>query len=124
MAAHNAEAIFNEFRRLRDESGPPTPEERLETYCREILTSIEKLHFNYKTKRDSRTPQLEDNDRKNLAKALPGFANSSGGVLLWGVKGNPVPTLMPITQIQIFMENLLQLAGLATEPSILGIDGM
>jgi predicted HTH transcriptional regulator len=78
----------------------------------------------YKTKRDSRTPQLEDDDRKNLAKALSGFANSSGGVLLWGVKGNPVPTLMPITQIQIFMENLLQLGGLATEPSILGIDGM
>jgi hypothetical protein len=123
MVAHNAEAIFNEFRRLRDEPAPPTPDERLETYCREILTSVERLHFDYKTKRDSRTPQLEDDDKKNLAKAVSGFANSSGGVLLWGIKGNTVPTLTPIAQIQTFMTNLLELCGLATEPSVLGIDG-
>jgi hypothetical protein len=108
---------------LRDEHGSSPAEEKLETYCREVLTSVERLHFDNKTKRDSRTPQLEDYDKKNLAKALSGFANSSGGVLLWGVKGNTVPTLTPIAQIQTFMGKLLELGGLATEPSVLGIDG-
>lgn len=123
MVAHNAEAIFNEFQRLRDGNGSPTAEEGLDTYCREVLSSVERLHFDYKTKRDSRTPQLEDDDKKNLAKGLSGFANSSGGVLLWGIKGNRVPTLTPIAQIETFMAKLLELGGLATEPSVRGIDG-
>ena len=88
-----------------------------------MLTTVERLHFDYKTKRDSRTPQLEEDDKKNLAKGLSGFANSSGGVLLWGIKGNTVPTLTPIAQIETFMAKLLELGGLATEPSVQGIDG-
>jgi hypothetical protein len=123
MVAHNAEAIFNEFQRIRDRNGSSTAEEGLETYCREVLTTVERLHFDYKTKRDRRTPQLEEDDKKNLAKGLSGFANSSGGVLLWGIKGNNVPTLTPIAQIETFMAKLLELSGLATEPSVLGIDG-
>jgi hypothetical protein len=123
MVAHNAEAIFDEFRRIRDEHDPGVAQDALETYCRNILTSVERLHFDYKTKRNRQTSQLEDDDKKNLAKAVSGFANSSGGVLLWGIGGSPVPTLMPIAQIQTFMENLLELGGLATEPSVLGING-
>jgi hypothetical protein len=53
MVAHNSEAIFKEFQRLRDGNGSPTAEEGLDTYCREVLSSVERLHFDYKTKRDS-----------------------------------------------------------------------
>ena len=31
---------------------------------------------------------LNRDDRKNLAKALSGFANSSGGIIIWGVEAN------------------------------------
>ncbi len=32
--------------------------------------------------------KLNDSDRKNYAKAISGFANTSGGLLVWGVKDN------------------------------------
>lgn len=31
------------------------------------------------------SPKLQAHDRNNFAKALSGFANSEGGVLVWGV---------------------------------------
>lgn len=43
------------------------------------------MDFKCKNANDGAGP-LHDDDRKNLAKALSGFANSSGGVLIWGVK--------------------------------------
>lgn len=33
----------------------------------------------------TRSDRLHDDDRKNYAKALSGFANSEGGVIVWGV---------------------------------------
>jgi hypothetical protein len=123
MVAHSAEAIFAEFRRLRDGNDMQTAEERLESYCRDVLTSVEGVHFDYKCKQDSRTPQLEESDKRNLAKALSGFANSGGGVLLWGIKEGLPPKLRPIAQIQTFLKNLLELGGLATDPAVPGLQG-
>src|SRR5262245_30114613 len=102
MVARNAEVIFGEFQRMRDGNDLSTAEERLERYCRDILTAVEGLHFDYKCKQDSRTPQLGESDKRNLAKALSGFASSGGGVLLWGVKEGPSPRLIPIAQVQTF----------------------
>jgi hypothetical protein len=47
---------------------------------------VEELYLDYK--RSSTTlpaAKLSDEDRKNLAKAIAGFANSEGGVIVWGV---------------------------------------
>lgn len=47
----------------------------------------EELFLDYKkiaTKDDARS--LHDSDRSNLRKALSGFANSEGGVILWGLE--------------------------------------
>ncbi|MCC5655332.1 ATP-binding protein [Nostoc sp. XA013] len=33
--------------------------------------------------------KLSDSDRKNLAKAISGFANSDGGIIVWGVNCRP-----------------------------------
>jgi hypothetical protein len=71
-----AEELFN---RVRDKGAP------------EILRMIsepvvEELFLDYKrssTTLPSRT--LSDDDKKNLAKAIAGFANSEGGVIVWGV---------------------------------------
>jgi Putative DNA-binding domain len=58
----------------------------------EVLSFIdqritEELFLEYKQSADSGQGRtLHDNDRKNLAKAISGFGNSEGGVIIWGVK--------------------------------------
>jgi predicted HTH transcriptional regulator len=52
----------------------------------------EELFLDYK--RSSTTlpsARLNDDDRKNLAKAISGFANSEGGVIVWGVDCRQTP---------------------------------
>ncbi len=84
---------------------------------------MEKHHFDYKTKHDRRNPDLDESDKKNLAKAISGFANSGGGVLLWGVDEGPPPSLKAISGVEAFLKRLLDLAGQATDPRVQGIDG-
>lgn len=46
----------------------------------------EELFFDYKLSADNGAGRkLHDNDRNNLAKAISGFGNSEGGVVVWGV---------------------------------------
>jgi len=46
----------------------------------------EELFLDFKRSSDcGRGARLSDNDRNNLARAMSGFANSEGGVLVWGV---------------------------------------
>ena len=53
---------------------------------------VEELFLDYKR---SSTPlpgaRLSDDDRKNLAKAIAGFGNSEGGVIVWGVDCRQTP---------------------------------
>lgn len=68
----------------------------------------EDLYFDCKTKKDTKKPILDSDDRRNLGKAVSAFANSEGGLLLWGVdarKQAGVDCLVskgPITQIAAF----------------------
>src|SRR5690348_3339481 len=46
----------------------------------------EELFLDFKRSSDNGGgPRLSDNDRNNFAKAISGFGNSEGGVLVWGV---------------------------------------
>jgi hypothetical protein len=46
----------------------------------------EELFLDFKrSANDGATIKLAENDRKNLAKAISGFGNSEGGVIVWGV---------------------------------------
>jgi hypothetical protein len=46
----------------------------------------EELFLDFKrSSNNGSEPRLSDNDRKNLAKAISGFGNSEGGVIVWGV---------------------------------------
>jgi len=121
--AQNAETIFNEFRRLGDGGDSRTAEERLKDYCRDVLTAVEGFHFDYKCKQDHGKPQLDESDKRNLARALSGFANSGGGVLLWGIEEGQALTLRPIAQIETFTKKLQELSGHLTDPVVPGIDG-
>lgn len=39
-----------------------------------------------KVSTDTNYKSLSENDKKNLSKAISGFSNTSGGILIWGVK--------------------------------------
>jgi len=46
----------------------------------------EELFLDFKrSSNNGSEPRLSDNDRRNLAKAISGFGNSEGGVIVWGV---------------------------------------
>lgn len=124
MSAGSAERVFEAFQRLRDDPG--TAQERFHNYCANVLTSVERIHFDYKSKRDPQTPELGDDDKHNLAEAISGFANSGGGVILWGViqkDETSVLKLQPLAQIQTFLSRLQQLGGQSTDPPAPGLDG-
>jgi hypothetical protein len=76
----------------------------------------------FKEKHDGNHARLEDNDKKNLAKAVSGFANSSGGVLIWGVEDKTLAP-KPITDAGQFTSSMLHLASQVTDPCVQGIDG-
>jgi hypothetical protein len=91
-------------------------------YCSEVLGAVERIHVDFKEKQDRRNAKLEDNDKKNLAKAVSGFANSGGGVLIWGLKDETLEP-KPIKDIRNFIQNLLEIAPQTTDPVVGNIDG-
>jgi hypothetical protein len=99
-----------------------TCQQRLMNYCKQVLGSTERLNYDYKTKTDTRNATLSQDDKKNLAKAISGFANSSGGILIWGLDNDTLDP-KPICEIQKFVSNMLQLAPQSTDPLVSGING-
>src|SRR5713101_8069192 len=49
--------------------------------------------------------KLADDDRKNLAKAISGFGNSDGGIIVWGVKCKNDPKLGDVPTALVPFEN-------------------
>jgi hypothetical protein len=45
----------------------------------------ETLNLEFKKKRDPQHPKLDDDDKKNIAKPLSAFANTGGGLLIFGI---------------------------------------
>jgi hypothetical protein len=99
----NAEIIFEQL--------------ELEGYSRieqmVINQQEENLFLDFKLKADPTTPNLSNDDRKNYAKALSGFSNTSGGVVVWGVDASKnednvdaARELRPISQLKVFLNNL------------------
>lgn len=67
-------------------------------------------------------------DRRNLARALSGFANSSGGLIVWGVDARKnednvdcAVGLKPIKQIARLVGRLNELTGDAVDPTVSGV---
>ncbi len=91
-------------------------------YIKDVLGSIERVHYDFKIKRDRRNPRLDGDDRKNIAKAVSGFANTSGGILIWGIEDKSL-NRKPIKNEQ-FLSNCLELSNSCTDPILPGIDGI
>jgi len=56
MATGSAEDIFETFRSFRTKGGEETPEEQFERYCKDILSSVEKLHWTTRQKMTADIP--------------------------------------------------------------------
>ena len=72
---------------------------------------------------------LDDKDeRKVLARAISGFANSGGGLIVWGVDArkdadgiDSATRAVPITDPKLFMSKLIQHGAAATSPPVPGV---
>lgn len=76
----------------------------------------------------SPTGKFDKDDRKNYSKALSGFANEDGGIIVWGIKckrnqlGEDVATeLKLVPNVKAFLSELNTLANQATDPPLGGI---
>jgi len=92
---------------------------------------VEELFLDYKQSSTTLpSAKLSDDDRKNLAKAIAGFANSEGGIIVWGVDcrhttHGDVPTgAAPITQ-PVALKTLFDTAlGGLTLPAHAGVENL
>ncbi|MGB6603010.1 MAG: ATP-binding protein [Steroidobacteraceae bacterium] len=92
-----------------------------------VAQQEENLHLEFKLLND---PQLGNrDDRKNLARALSGFANSAGGVLVWGVEARKnerdvdcAIAAPGVRQPTVLLTRLNQLTGEALDPVLPGIE--
>lgn len=85
----------------------------------------EHLHLDFKTLRDSK---LSGDDRRNFAKAVSGFSNSDGGVIIWGVDARKsaagvdcARALKPIESLASLISGLNDFTGEAVSPTVDGI---
>lgn len=118
-----ATKLFETLRAFRtDPKSDKSPQQSMLDYCSNNLGGIERNHFDFKEKRQASKPQLDDDDKRNLAKAFSGFANGSGGVLIWGIEDSSISP-SPISQVTEFIDCILQIAHQITDPPVPGIDG-
>lgn len=89
----------------------------------------EQLFLDFKRSTDGgRSGRLDDKDRANLAKAISGFGNSEGGVVVWGVdcrdvdgSGDVARMKMPITNPERFkswLEDAVSKVTLPVHPKV------
>jgi hypothetical protein len=114
-----SENIFAELKKIS--AIPQGKEAALLSYCRGDLGLIEQLFFDYKEKQDRTNAKLDEKDKKNLAKSVSGFANSSGGVLIWGIEDKSLKP-KPISDIIEFARNLQLLAVNSIDPIVPNIE--
>lgn len=66
----------------------------------------EELFLDFKQSADKgEGSRLHDDDRKNLGKALSGFGNSEGGIIIWGVDCRPNATVGDVAARKVPIEN-------------------
>src|SRR5713101_6582482 len=85
----------------------------------------ENLHLDFKTA----DPRLSRDDRRNLAEAISGFANSDGGLIVWGIDARPnqqgvdaAVGKREISALGLFLSKLNQHTGDAATPIVDGVN--
>lgn len=77
----------------------------------------------------ARSPEFDKSDKRNLAKAVSGFANSDGGLIIWGVEArkdadevDAASAKRPIPSVDAAHSKILSLTGEATGPLVDGVE--
>jgi hypothetical protein len=92
-----------------------------------FLKTKQEEHLTLEFKTVSKADFSDRNDRKIFAKSLSGFANSSGGVIVWGVEARlkqsidcacGIKEIVPLSQ---FMSRINQLTGELVQPPVEGV---
>jgi hypothetical protein len=81
----------------------------------------ESLYVEFKTKKDRSRPELDQSDAWQFSRALSGFANSDGGVLIWGIETNKqdeAAKLKSIAQVEEFYGRLKKSLLNSTQPVV------
>src|SRR5258708_22736806 len=86
----------------------------------------EHLHLDFKTIKNASLKST--NDLRTLTRAISGFANSDGGIVIWGVDARPdadgvdaANGLKPIASLSQLLSRLNQLTGEAAAPRVDGV---
>lgn len=120
---NTAKDLFEMLRTFKEPDGiGRSPQTQLLDYCSRSLGSVERLYYDFKEKSVASNPDLSDSDKENLAKAVSGFANSGGGVLIWGIEDDTMLP-KPVSDAPAFLGSLLNLSHQTTDPIVAGIDG-
>jgi hypothetical protein len=84
----------------------------------------ENLYIDFKLKENPGRTGLTDDDKRNLGKALSGFSNSDGGVLIWGIDASKgadnidcAQGLSPISNLAQFERNIKSLIPTSLMPA-------
>lgn len=98
--------------------------DRLQEYVDE--KQEEHLYLDFKLVKDASLASTDD--KRNLARALSGFANSSGGVIVWGVEArknsdgvDAAVGLKEIRNIAVLLTRLNELSGDGVDPTVPGV---
>jgi hypothetical protein len=99
--------------------------EVLNSYCEE--QQEENLHLDFK---GVASPHLRSaDDKQNLAKALSGFANSDGGLIVWGVDARKNDAgvdcalqVQPVADVSMLISRLNSLTSDLVSPSVAGVE--
>lgn len=90
----------------------------------------ETLHLDFKGAARDAAP-LQDDDRKTLARAISGFANSDGGVIVWGVDARKGPgpgdpdvaqATKPIASLARWISDLNGYTAHYVQPAVTGVE--
>jgi hypothetical protein len=111
------------FERLRRE-GWAVVDEWLASQQEELLT------LDFKQKRTPAVSTLEADDKATLAKAMSAFANTSGGVIVFGIEASKVVSGQPdrvqavrhIHQLDVFQQAVDNALRQLTDPPIRGVE--
>jgi Putative DNA-binding domain len=87
----------------------------------------EGLHLEYKRKADPNTPSLDKGDKRSIAEAIVSFANSDGGILIYGIESKKIDgldvahSLVSIAEIDKFVGEMRLVAELNVSPQVRGL---
>lgn len=88
----------------------------------------EDLHLDFKRKAHHHLDFPDDNDKRNFSRALSGFGNSDGGLIVWGINapgsGVGLRDKKPIRGVSKFAEHLDSLASRLVSPPVQGAENL